>query len=80
VWLFDPKSGTLTKIAQHDPALFTPGAAGFLTRDEESSGIIPAPFLGKDWYLLDVQAHSPLGGELVEGGQVLAMKVKLKDS
>ena len=78
VWLYDTRADALTEIAQHDPARFTPGAAGFLTRDEESSGIIPAPFLGKGWYLLDVQAHYALGGELVEGGQVLAMEVKLK--
>jgi hypothetical protein len=78
IWLYDTHADTLTQIAQHDPARFTPGAAGFLTQDEESSGIIPAPFLGKDWYLLDVQAHYALGGELVEGGQILAMHVKLK--
>ncbi len=78
VWLYDTRADALTEIAQHDPARFTPGAAGFLTRDEESSGIIPAPFLGKGWYLLDVQAHYALGGERVEGGQVLAMEVKLK--
>ena len=79
VWLYDARTDKLTQVAQHDPARFTPGAAGFLTQDEESSGIIPAPFLGKGWYLLDVQAHYGLGGELVEGGQVLAMRVKLDD-
>lgn len=79
VWRYDPRSDALTGVAQHDPSRFTPGALGFLTRDEESSGIIPAPFIGKDWYLLDVQAHYALGGELVEGGQVLAMRVKDDD-
>ena len=75
VWRYDTTSGSLVKLAQHDPARFTPGAAGFLTKDEESSGIIPAPFLGAGWYLLDVQAHYPISGELVQGGQLLAMQV-----
>jgi len=43
--------------------------------DEEASGIIPAPFLGADAYLVDVQAHHAIDGELVEGGQLLALHV-----
>lgn len=74
-WLYDIGSGDLVKVAQHDPARFTPGAAGFLTKDEEMSGIIPAPFLGEGWYLLDVQAHYAISGELVQGGQLLALHV-----
>jgi hypothetical protein len=43
---------------------------------EESSGIIDvSSILGEGWYLLDVQAHYPIAGELVEGGQLLAMYV-----
>ena len=79
VWRYDIRTDKLTQIAEHDPARFTPGATGFLTKDEESSGIVPAPFLGEDWYLLDVQAHYPVAGELVEGGQILAMRVKVDD-
>ena len=75
VWLYDPDSDSLTDVAHHDEARFLPGAPGFLTQDEESSGTIPAPFLGEGWYLLDVQAHFPLPGELVEGGQLLALHV-----
>ena len=30
---------------------------------------------GSRYFLLDVQAHYALGGELVEGGQLLMMKV-----
>jgi hypothetical protein len=75
VWLYDIGSGELTKIAQHDPSRFTPGAGGFLTKDEESSGIIPARFLGEGWYVLDVQAHYAISGELVQGGQLLAMHI-----
>jgi hypothetical protein len=75
VWLYDTGSGGLVKVAVHDPNRFAVGAAGFLTKDEESSGVIPAPFLGEGWYLLDVQAHYPISGELVQGGQLLAMQI-----
>ena len=75
VWLYNIASGSLIEVAQHDPARFTPGAPGFLTKDEETSGIIPAPFLGAGWYLLDVQAHYPIAGELVQGGQLLALQI-----
>jgi hypothetical protein len=74
-WVYDISSGDLTEIAEHDPNRFTPGAPGFLTQDEEMSGIIPAPFLGEGKYLLDVQAHYSISGELVQGGQLLEMHV-----
>src|SRR4030095_6885125 len=73
VWVYDIASGSLAKVAEHDPARFTTGAPGFLTKDEESSGVIPAPFLGEDKYLLDVQAHYSITGEIVQGGQLLAL-------
>jgi len=75
VWVYTIATGILAKVAQHDPARFTPGASGFLTKDEESSGVIPAPFLGEGWSLLDVQAHYGISGELVQGGQLLAMHI-----
>jgi hypothetical protein len=76
VWLYDLSSGGLAEIAQHDPSRFGIGAPGFLTRDEESSGIIDAKdVLGEGWFLLNVQAHYGIPGELVEGGQMLAMYV-----
>jgi hypothetical protein len=90
LWLYDPPTDTLTEIAAHDPDRFSNGAASFITEDEESSGIIQAPFLGEGMYLLDVQAHNPWSStagalprnfppyndaELVEGGQLLAMHV-----
>ena len=75
VWLYDPDSDSLTEVAHHDEQRFLSGAPQFLTQDEESSGIIPAPFLGDGWYLLDVQAHFSVGGEIVEGGQLLALHV-----
>jgi hypothetical protein len=74
VWRYVPKTGSLTLVAQHDPERFEPGAAAFLTQDEESSGIINvAEILGPGWFLLDVQAHYSTDTELVEGGQLLAL-------
>jgi hypothetical protein len=75
VWVYDIASGALTKIAQHDRSRFRSGAPGFLTKDEEASGVISVPFLGAGWYLLDVQAHYAIGGELVQGGQLLALHI-----
>jgi hypothetical protein len=75
VWLYDPGTDSLTEVARHDASRFLEGGTDFLTQDEESSGIIPAPFLGEGWYLLDVQAHYGQPDELVEGGQLLALHV-----
>jgi hypothetical protein len=76
---YDIETGNLTEVAKHDPDRFgdlnLPGVAPF-NPDEESSGIIDASsILGEGWYLLDDQAHYALGGELVEGGQLLAMHI-----
>jgi secreted PhoX family phosphatase len=76
VWRYDIAAGrpSLTAILQHNPAYFTPGAPQFITRDEESSGVIDASaILGAGWFLLDVQAHrAAMDPELYEGGQYLA--------
>ena len=84
IWRYVPGSDTLTKLAEHDASRFLSGGSQFLTQDEESSGIIEVTGLfegtpGYDtahqrYFLLDVQAHYALGGELVEGGQLLMMK------
>ncbi|HEX2730551.1 MAG TPA: hypothetical protein VHM70_03065 [Polyangiaceae bacterium] len=74
VWRYTIATDTLTMIAQHNLSLFTPGATGFLTQDEEASGIIDASsLLGAGWFLVDVQAHYATDSELVEGGQLLAL-------
>lgn len=85
IWQFSPATETLVPLAQHDPSRFLLGAPGFLTQDEESSGIIEVTdlFTGVagydvDWnryFLLDVQAHYGLDAEIVQGGQLLLMKV-----
>jgi hypothetical protein len=77
-------AGAFNEIAHHNPELFDPnllgpGMAGanFLTRDEESSGIIDmSQILGPGWYLTDVQAHyTHADPELVEGGQLVLIHV-----
>jgi hypothetical protein len=77
VWMYSIKNDTLTEIAQHDPERFIPGAAGFVTQDEESSGVIDASsVLGQGWYLLVQQTHlASADVELVEGGQLLALRI-----
>jgi hypothetical protein len=74
IWRYCIATGTVELIAQHDPARFTPGVPGFLTQDEESSGIIPMyDILGEGWFLCDVQAHYSKDTELVEGGQLVLL-------
>lgn len=75
LWRYDVATDKLTEIAKHNPVLFTPGAPLFLTRDEESSGIIDASdILGQGWFLGNVQAHyAHPDPALVEGGQLFAI-------
>jgi hypothetical protein len=74
IWSYEIASDTLTAIAEHDPDRFVPGAPGFLTRNEESSGIVDASSaLGPGWFLATSMAHYPIEGELVEGGQLFAI-------
>ena len=47
-----------------------------MTTDEEASGVVDAKdLLGPGWFVLDLQSHNNLGGELVQGGQLMAMFV-----
>lgn len=82
IWRYDIASDTITEIAQHDPSRFVIGGANYLnTQDEESSGIIDmSDILGPHWYLLNVQAHYSIAGELVQGGQLLAMQLFDRDT
>lgn len=71
--------GALGVLAQFDPEQFTPGAAGFITNDEESSGIIDVSRLWKrpNTFLFDAQVHAPAGDvELEEKGQFLTLTVR----
>jgi hypothetical protein len=74
IWRYTGSNGALDLVAEADPTLFLTGASGFLTQDEETSGIIDASdLLGEGWYLMSMQVHRPLGGELVQDGQMIAM-------
>jgi hypothetical protein len=77
IWRFDLQRNVLELVAQHDPARFDPASPGFLTQDEESSGIIDASaFLGPGKFLLDDQIHrSHPDPALVQHGQLLIMTV-----
>jgi hypothetical protein len=74
---YDIASGKTGVLATFDPALFTPGKPGFITQDEESSGVIDArDVLGEGWFLLDAQVHKPNPNPgYVEHGQLMAMHV-----
>lgn len=77
VWRYDLGTGVLVEVAAHDPARFTPGMPGFLTGDEESSGIIDvSDILGDGTFLCVTQAHYAIGdAELVENGQLMLLTV-----
>jgi hypothetical protein len=55
--------GAMGAVATFDPNLFTPGASNFLTKDEESSGIIDMESLGypAGTFFLDAQVHTSTG-------------------
>jgi Bacterial protein of unknown function (DUF839) len=76
---YELDSGRLGVVAQFDPRLFAVGGSDFITRDEESSGIVEARNqLGRGVYLLDAQVHAPPvnnQAEYVERGQLLVMEV-----
>lgn len=83
IWRFEPGTGRLETIAEHDPQRFSRGGKAFLTEDEESSGIVNVTGLlaqahprfadGRQYFLLSVQAHYATTPELVEGGQLLLL-------
>ncbi len=76
IYQFDTATGAVRRIADHDPQRFTTGGSYFDTIDEESSGIIYAPFLGEGKYLLDDQNHTRVSDPAVfEKGQLLLLQV-----
>jgi hypothetical protein len=75
---YDVHTGDRGVVAEFDPGLFRKEAPGFLTQDEESSGIIDAgEVLGKGWFVFDAQVHEAFPDPAkVEYGQLLAMQVR----
>lgn len=79
-WRYDPVANTWTQILESDRSRFISGVAGFLTEDEESSGVIDITSIlgrndGKQYFMGDMQAHYANGTELVEGGQLYVFAV-----
>jgi hypothetical protein len=73
-WQYTIATDDLKQVAAHDSTRFLNGSANFLTQDEEASGIVDAQeALGAGMWLIVDQAHYSQPGELVEGGQFLAM-------
>jgi secreted PhoX family phosphatase len=74
IWQYNIATDAVKLVATHDAGRFTTGSTNYLTQDEESSGIIDMQdILGAGMFVYADQAHYSLGGELVEGGQLLAM-------
>jgi hypothetical protein len=74
IWQYTFASDSLKILAIHDTARFLSGGSKYLTQDEESSGIIDMQeILGAGMFLFTCQAHYGIAGELVEGGQLLAL-------
>jgi hypothetical protein len=77
VWAHDITSGGTLELARHDAAKFTTGQPGFITEDEETSGVIDvSAILGPGAYLMTDQIHQTIPGELVENGQFQLLRVK----
>ena len=81
-WKVNPVTKAAVQIFESDRERFQPGAPGFLTQDEENSGVIEVTDIvrnanwyeaGRRYYLGNMQAHYEIPGELVQGGQVYLM-------
>ncbi len=75
-----PATDGLIALGQAKQSLFKSGEPGFITQDEEVSGAIDvSSFLGAGAFLVVNQIHSAANvgndPELVEGGQLLVMRV-----
>jgi hypothetical protein len=60
VWKYVLANDTLSDVAEHNPTFFEPGESGFITQDEETSGVIDmTDILGRGWVLMSDQVHLP---------------------
>jgi hypothetical protein len=74
VWEYTIATDLLKAIFTHDSTRFFTGGANLLTLDEEASGQIDVQnILGPGMFLIADQAHYSIPGEVVEGGQLLAL-------
>lgn len=77
LWLYDLAQDSMLEIGISDASRFVAGGSQYLgTQDEETSGIVDAwDTIGPGWWLLNMQAHYGISGELVEGGQLMAVYI-----
>lgn len=74
IWQYSIAADTNKLIATHDSTRFLSGGSKYLTIDEEASGIIDMQeILGAGMFIINDQAHYGIAGELIEGGQLLAL-------
>lgn len=72
IWQYDIATDQLKQVGSHDTVRFQPGGTGFLTQDEEASGIFDAEeILGPGMWILTDQAHRSAPSPWVEDGQLL---------
>jgi hypothetical protein len=72
VWSYSIAGDSLKQVGVHDSTRFLSTGANFITIDEEATGQIDAQsILGPGMFLVNTQAHNPLPGQLVEGGQLM---------
>lgn len=73
-WQYTIATDALVQVGRHDTTRFLNGSANFLTQDEEATGQLDVQgILGPGMFLINDQAHYGISGEVVEGGQLLAM-------
>jgi hypothetical protein len=80
IWAYEPSTGVTKKLFEANPALFSTGQSGFMTTDEEHSGIVEVTALlqkaswfdaKRRYYLGTTQAHlAHAKSDLVEHGQL----------
>ncbi len=75
-WKYNPTTDSLIALFTHDSNRFITGGGGFLTQDEEASGVIDlSGILGPGKIMFVDQAHYAVAGEQFEGGQLLVADV-----
>lgn len=84
-WMYDPGTDTWKQVLESDRSRFLSGGTGFLTQDEENSGIIEITGIlgrndGKRYFIGNTQAHYGIPGELVEGGQLYVMSAPVPEA
>ena len=76
IWKYSPTTDSLVSLFTHDAYRFVTGGGGFLTQDEEASGVIDlSGILGPGKIMFVDQAHYAVAGEVFEGGQLLIADV-----